>query len=230
MKVHLANLRDGVDGAVTDEQRRSLSRVEANLSRLQILIDELLDLSQIEMGQASLQVEPVPLGNVIAKAVEDLSPLAQERKVRIVLSLSTNLPDLCADPDKLHQIILNLLHNAVKFSPSETTVEISAARSSNDTVCTSVSDVGPGIALEDVDKVFQPFYRASTMHKKAKGAGLGLAIAKLLVELHHGRLWVETAPGKGSCFSFTLPCAGSITPSFTDATIPGHPDHHIAHR
>ena len=230
MKVHLANLRDGVDGAVTDEQRRSLSRVEANLSRLQILIDELLDLSQIEMGQASLQVEPVPLGNVIAKAVEDLSPLAQERKVRIVLSLSTNLPDLCADPDKLHQIILNLLHNAVKFSPSETTVEISAARSSNDTVCTSVSDVGPGIALEDVDKVFQPFYRASTMHKKAKGAGLGLAIAKLLVELHHGRLWVETAPGKGSCFSFTLPCAGSTTPSFTDATIPGHPDHHIAHR
>ena len=225
MKVHLANLRDGIDGAVTDDQRRSLVRVEANLSRLRILIDDLLDLSQIEMGQATVRLEPVALGNVIAKTVEDLHPFSSERSVNIVISLPSDLPRVCADPDKLRQILLNLLHNAVKFTPVDTIVDLIVMRISADEIRISVRDVGPGIAQEDVDKIFQPFYRAPTAHKKTKGAGLGLAITKLLVELHHGRLWVETEPNRGSCFSFTL---HSATPaqSVMAETVAPNPSHH----
>ncbi|MDH5348564.1 MAG: HAMP domain-containing histidine kinase [Nitrospira sp.] len=204
MKVHLANLRDGIDGAVSDEQRRSLARVEANLSRLQLLIDDLLDLSQIEMGHTAIHVKPVAVGTVIAKAVEDVYPMASERRVNVMITLASDLPEVSADPDKLYQITLNLLHNAVKFTRSDTPVDVSAAPLSDGTVQISVSDAGPGIALEDAEKIFQPFYRVSTTGKKSKGVGLGLAIAKLLVELHHGRLWVETVPGYGSRFSFTL--------------------------
>lgn len=209
MKVHVANLRDGVDGAVSDDQRRSLIRVEANLSRLQILIDELLDLSQIEMGQTDLHLEPVTLGTLIEKTIEDLHPLTLERRVAIAVTLPPDLPSVSADADKLRRILLNLLHNAVKFTPSHTTVDVSAMRVSDDEIHVSVRDVGPGIAPEEADKIFQPFYRTATALKHAKGAGLGLAIAKLLVELHHGRLWVDTGFGQGSCFSFSLRSAGS---------------------
>ena len=225
MKVHLANLRDGIDGAVTDDQRRSLGRVEANLSRLRILIDDLLDLSQIEMGQATVRLEPVSLGNVIAKTIEDLHPFSSERRVSIVTALPSELPLVCADLEKLRQILLNLLHNAVKFTPMDTIVDLTVVRISADEIRVSVRDVGPGIAPEDVDKIFQPFYRAPTTHKKTKGAGLGLAIAKLLVELHHGRLWVETEPNRGSCFLFTLHSATPARPA-TTVTIAPSPSHH----
>lgn len=206
MKVHLANLRDGIDGAVTADQQGSLLRVEANLSRLQLLLEQLLDLSQIEMGmgQASLCLEPVELGSVVAKAVEDLYPFASERSVRIVISLPTDLPQISADSEKLRQILLNLLHNAVKFSPVNAIVDLVVTRLSSHDVQISIRDIGPGIAPEDMDKVFQRFYRAPTIHRKTKGTGLGLAIAKLLVDLHQSRLVLETSPGRGSCFYFTL--------------------------
>jgi len=204
MKVDLANLRDGIDGAVTDDQRRSLVRVEANLSRLRTLIDDLLDLSQIEMGRTTVRLEAVALGNVISKTVEELRPFSSERRVSFAISLPSDLPLVRADPDKLRQILLNLLHNAVKFAPVDTIVDLTVTRISADEIRVSVCDVGPGIAPEDADKIFQPFYRAPTIGKRTKGAGLGLSIAKLLVELHQGHLWVETKLNQGSCFSFTL--------------------------
>jgi signal transduction histidine kinase len=204
MKVHVANMRDGIDGAITTDQRRSLGRVEANLSRLQVLIEQLLDLSQIEMGEATLQIEPVAVGSVIARTAEDLNALATERRVRIQISLAADLPQVLADPAKLQQILLNLLHNAVKFTYPNSTVAVSATLLPDGDVKISVADAGPGIMLEDVQKVFQPFYRVPTVCKQSNGTGLGLAITKLLVELHNGRLWVETVPGHGSRFSFTM--------------------------
>lgn len=204
MKVNIANLCDGIDGAITSEQQRSLTRMEANLSRLHTLIDDLLDLSQIEMGQTTMRLEQIAVGHLMAKTIEDLRPLASQRQVHITMTLASDLPHVSADSDKLHRIILNLLHNAVKFTRPNTTVDVSATLLPNGHVRISVSDAGPGITLEDAEKVFQPFYRVPTTPKQSKGAGLGLAIAKLLVELHHGRLWVEAVPGHGSRFSFTL--------------------------
>ena len=225
MKVDLANLRDGIDGAVNADQRGSLLRVEANLSRLRILMEDLLDLSQIELGQATLRLGSVELGSVIAKTVEDLHPFTSERAVKIVISLPTDLPSVSADPEKLRQILLNLLHNAVKFSPMGTVVDLSVTRLSHDNVQISIHDVGPGIAPDDVDKIFQPFYRAPTIHKKTKGTGLGLAIAKLLVELHQSRLAVETEPGRGSCFYFTLQIMPLVGLTYTDPIPPRLPIH-----
>lgn len=228
MKVHLANLRDGIDGAVTEEQRQSLLRVDANLSRLRMLIEELLDLSQIEMGQTTVRMEPVAIGDAIAKTVEDLHPVISERRVRVMISLPSEPALVFADPDKLRQILLNLLHNAAKFTPASMTVNVSVMRRSADEIEISVRDVGPGIAPDDIEKIFQPFYRAPTMHKKTKGAGLGLAIAKLLVELHHGRIWVETELNRGSCFSFTLPAATPTRPTLEDPPAPNPSHHQIA--
>jgi signal transduction histidine kinase len=226
MKVHLANLRDGIDGAVSADQRQSLLRVEANLSRLQTLIDELLDLSQIEMDQATFRLEPVALGTVIAKTVEDLHPFSSERRVKIVITLPSDLPSVSGNFEKLRQILLNLLHNAVKFTPVDTIVDVTVTRIASGEIQVSVQDVGPGIAAEDVDKIFQPFYRAPIAHKKTKGTGLGLAIAKLLVEQHHGRLWVESGPHGGSCFSFTLHPVATTRPTGTIAS--SRSRHHIA--
>lgn len=212
MKVHLANLRDGIDGAVTEEQRLTLSRVEAKLSDLHTLIEELLNLSRIEDGQSTADLEPVILSEVIAKTIDDLQPLALERQIKIVLSFPADLPPVSADHDKLYRIVLNLLHNAVKFASRQTTVDVSIIVCPGNEIQTSIRDVGPGIAPEDLEKVFQPFYRAPIAHINVKGTGLGLAIVKLLIELHQGRLWVESVLGKGSCFSFTLHPARNANP------------------
>ena len=226
MKVHVANLCDGIDGAVTAEQRRSLARIEANLSRLQTMIDDLLDLSQIEMGQTTLRLEPVVVGSAIARAADDLYAQASERRVSILISLADNLPQVPADPDKLHQILLNLLHNGIKFTRPDTTVSVSATWLPDGHVQISVSDAGPGMTLEDAEKVFQPFYRGASVSKRSNGTGLGLAIAKLLVQLHHGRLWVETIPGHGSRFSFILPCPQPARPVSAKRHPVAHPQHH----
>ncbi len=217
MTVHLANLRDGVDGPITEDQRLSLTRVETKLSDLQNLIDELLDLSRIEDGHTTARLEPVVLANIIAKAVDDLQPLAQERQVRILMSLPVDVPPVLADPDKLYRIALNLLHNAIKFTDTSTTIDVSVTSLPGDEIQTSIRDAGPGIGSDDVNKIFQPFYRASTALGRVNGAGLGLTITKLLVELHHGRLWVETSPGQGSCFSFSLHAAPLVIPISVDA-------------
>ena len=147
---------------------------------------------------------------MIAKTVEDLRPFSTERRVTIVVSLPIELPLVSADSGKLHQILLNLIDNAVKFTPMDTIVDVTVSRKSDKEVQVSVRDAGPGIAPEDRERVFQPFYRAPTAHKRIKGTGLGLAISKLLVELHHGQLWIETATGEGSCFSLTLPIASPV--------------------
>lgn len=217
MMVHLANLRDGVDGPITDDQRLSLSRVETKLSDLHNLIDELLDLSRIEDGHITAHLEPVVLGSIIVKAVDDLQALAQGRHVKILMSLPADLPPVLADPNKLYRIVLNLLHNAIKFTDTGTTIDISVASFPDDEIQISIRDAGPGIESDDVNKIFQPFYRGSSTLGKVNGAGLGLTITKLLVELHHGRLWVETSPGQGSCFSFSLHAAPVVVPISGDA-------------
>lgn len=205
MKVHLANLRDGIDGTISEGQRRTLLRVEANLLRFQSLIEELLDLSRIEIGHTTLTLKPVAVNDALDRVVEELQPIRLERQAEIVFDPSPTLPLLLADEDKLHQILVNLVHNALKFSPVGSTVAITAEALDEREARIAVRDTGPGIPQEDIARIFEPFYRAASATKHTAGAGLGLTIARHLVELHHGRLTVESVLNGGSCFSVTLP-------------------------
>lgn len=210
MKVHLANLRDGIDGTINEGQRRTLSRVEANLSRFQSLIEELLDLSRIEIGHTTVILKPVAVNDALTRVVDELQPTSVGHRANIVLSLPPNLPLVLADADKLHQILANLLHNALKFSPADSIVTITAEAPGGRSTRISILDTGPGIPAEEMDKIFEPFYRATSAPRQTAGAGLGLTIAKHLVELHHGHLSVESVLGQGSCFSITLPSSEGV--------------------
>ncbi len=207
IRLNLANLLDEVYGTLGSEQRQVLSRLEGSLGRLQHLIEELLDLSQIEVGEISLQLKAVDLPPVITHVTDTLHALAAEKGVTVATNLACGLPAVQADVEKVQQVLTNLIHNAIKFSPARGTVTIAAAANGNGTVHVSVGDCGIGITCEEMDKIFLPFYRAPHPGQQAKGAGLGLTIAKHLVELHKGQLCVESRPGEGSTFSFTLPIA-----------------------
>jgi signal transduction histidine kinase len=167
------------------------------------LINDVLDLAKIEAGRMELEVSQVAIPDVLRSAVS----MHSERASRggIVLSLRTD-PDeitVAADERRLRQIVFNLLSNAVKFTPPDGRVEVSA-RLDDGHVEIAVADTGPGIASQDLETIFEEFEQTGD-GKQVEGTGLGLPLSRKLVELHHGRLWVESEPGRGSTFRFTLP-------------------------
>ncbi|MBI5855211.1 MAG: HAMP domain-containing histidine kinase [Nitrospirae bacterium] len=205
MKVHLDNLLLGVDGPLTSDQSQVLTRVHVNLERLHHLMEELLDLSRIELGQMTVTLRPVDVPSTVDHIVATIKGLAGQKRVSIGVDVPRDLPPVSGDTDKMHQILTNLLHNAVKFSPEAGSIGVKAARGEDGYVTISVHDSGCGVPTAEAEKIFQPFYRSPTTPTPTRGTGLGLTIAKHLVELHRGRLWVDSQPGKGSCFTFTIP-------------------------
>jgi signal transduction histidine kinase len=146
----------------------------------------------------------------VHEVVEGLRPLAAEK----VVTLEANIPGpsilVCADRDKINQVLMNLIGNAIKFTPAQGRVAVSASKNGKESVRVSVSDTGPGIPPEEKEKIFDKFYQiAGVEGPKPRGTGLGLAICKALVELHGGRIWVESDLSGGSNFTFTLPAAES---------------------
>jgi signal transduction histidine kinase len=188
----IENMLDGMTGALNEKQSRYLSRMLFNIDRLSRLIVDLLDLSRIEAGKVELRLQPV--------AVAD-----GEKSVTLEARHDQALPSVRADSDHLTQILTNLIGNAIKFTPVGGRVEVHTGTQEPGLVRISVSDTGCGIAPEDLPKVFEKFYRGVSVPPDARGAGLGLAIAKSLVELHGGRIWVESVQWGGSSFSFTIP-------------------------
>jgi len=195
-----------VAGPLTEKQVHYLTRVRSNTQHLAGLINDLLDLSKIESGKVDVKSSRVSMGGLVHEVVETLRPVAAEKA--IALDAITPEPSIMvwADRDKINQVLMNLIGNAIKFTPAHGTVTVSASRNGNDNVQVSVSDTGPGIAPEEKEKVFDKFYQIAEVDRvKPKGTGLGLAICKALVELHRGHIWVESAPSRGSTFYFTLP-------------------------
>ncbi|MDH5642344.1 MAG: HAMP domain-containing histidine kinase, partial [Nitrospira sp.] len=202
---HLDNLLMGVDGPLLKEQTKVLERVQANIGRLQHLLVDLLDLCKIELGEAAVDLQPINARTAVTQAIEGLQSFASRRGVFIDMAIPSTLPLVTADAAKLHQIATNLLHNALKFSPEYSTVRITGETFSDGFARIAVQDAGCGIAPDETEKIFEPFYRSKQVSTQTRGTGLGLSIAKQLVELHHGRLWVESEKGQGACFFFTLP-------------------------
>ena len=195
---------DNVYGDTTEKMRGVLKRLENNGRHLLNLINDVLDLSKIEAGQLVLSITDYSLKDVVHTAYTAVEPLAAEKKLKFTAEISPDLPSGRGDEHRLTQVLLNLIGNAIKFTDSgEVIVKAGAS-----TGCfkVAVSDSGPGISTADQAKIFHDFQQAdSPITRKKGGTGLGLAISKRIIEMHGGKLWVESAVGQGSTFAFTLP-------------------------
>jgi len=195
---------DNIYGEVPEQIQEVLQRLEKNGRHLLGLINNVLDLSKIEAGQIALSLSEYSMGNVVQTALTSVESLAEEKKLPLKMIIPANLPTGKGDEQRIAQVLLNLLGNAIKFTEKgEIQVEASV---SSETFLVSVSDKGPGLSRNDQKKIFEEFHQADRSSTKEKdGTGLGLSIAKRIVEMHGGRIWVESSPGKGSTFRFELP-------------------------
>jgi signal transduction histidine kinase len=197
-----------VAGPLTEKQTHYLTRVRSNTQHLAGLINDLLDLSKIESGKIEVKTGLVSLGGLTHEVVETLRPVAAEKVIALELTISEQSILVRADRDKINQILMNLIGNAIKFTPAQGRIAVSALINGNGEALVSVSDTGQGVPPDEKEKIFDKFYQIAEMGgAKPKGTGLGLAISKALVELHGGKIWVEPEPNGGSTFYFTLPAA-----------------------
>lgn len=189
-------------GNVTPEQKEMLDGAVNVANRLSRLVNDLLDISKIESGKMQLKREKVNINRIIEQTLSEFNKLITDKKQSINKDIAKNMPDITADMDKITQVFVNLLSNAVKYSPDNGSVSIKSVNLEKE-IMVEVSDTGEGISPEDLDKVFDKFTRVTA--EKKEGTGLGLPIAKDIVALHNGRMWVKSELGKGSQFCFTLP-------------------------
>ena len=168
------------------------------------LINDVLDLSKVEAGQVELEVAPLSLREALERGVVMVREPASKRGVAVALELAPDVDLVEGDERRLRQVVFNLLSNAVKFTPEGGGIVVASARVDGE-VQVSVTDTGPGIAAEDRERIFEEFHQTDVGVQQREGTGLGLALSKRLVELHGGRIWVESEHGHGSCFVFTLP-------------------------
>lgn len=197
-------LEDERVGQLNEEQWDLTGTIRLNSSRILKMVNEILDISRIETGKLQLELEPVTPDALVQRSLDNVKTFVVEKNMGIVQHLSTDLPALNVDVHKTSAVLVNLLTNAVRYSPENESIEIKVTQH-NGSVQFSVIDKGPGISEEEQRKLFQPYRRAAG--DKTKGTGLGLAISKEFVEAHGGRIWVESKVGEGSTFSFELPIA-----------------------
>jgi len=202
-------LRQDLERAdVPPRVRERTGKIEVEIGHLVQMVNELLDLSRIEGGAAELHFQSVDPAAVVHGAVERLRTFAERQGVQ----LATDLPSdaerrVWGDDERLGQVLINLLHNAVKFSPPGTTVTV-AAREHDGQLAIEVRDQGVGIPRADIDRVFERFYKVDKARQRGQGGtGLGLSIARHIIEGHGGRIWAESDEGRGSVFTFTVPLA-----------------------
>jgi signal transduction histidine kinase len=211
----LTAARDGADDdpkldRAVRQVGQNLDIVAAEGDRLTALVTEVLDLEKIEAGKMEFRDEPVEVAEVVERATAATAALFETSGLELRRDVAAGLPQVRGDGHRLVQVVINLLSNAVKFTPSGS-VTVRAATAADDpaTIVVSVADTGTGIAPEDQARVFEEFAQAGdTLSETPRGTGLGLSISRQIVEHHRGRIWLESAPGVGSTFSFTLPAAG----------------------
>ncbi len=212
LRTPLASLRALADtlreGALEDPPAalHFLDLVDAEVDTLTQMVRELQELSRIESGQVPMVLAPVVLADVIVPSVERLRPQAERAGLTLEIALPEGLPMILADVDRLGQVVTNVVHNAIKYTPEGGRVRVSASPAEG-RVIVSVADTGQGIAREALPRIFERFYRADPS-RTGRGTGLGLAIAKHIVQAHGGEIWAESTEGQGSTFYFSVLVAG----------------------
>lgn len=183
-----------------------LQRIEVETLSMMRLVEELLELSRLESGRLALNVAPTDVPAVMRRVVERLQPAARDHELEVHLNFQEGLPPVLADADRLEQVLINLVHNAIKFTPPKGSVHLRAWRQGPG-IQLEVADTGVGMDPSEASRVFERFYKVDKGRNRAAGTGLGLAVARHIIELHGGHLQVVSEPGRGSRFSFGLPVA-----------------------
>lgn len=184
--------------------KRDINIILSEGERLSCLINDLLDISRMEAGKVSLNMREIDIEEIITQVITLTTPIIREKSVQVILNIRESLPKIMADKDKLVQVIINLISNAIKFT--EEGCVVCTARAVEGNIIVSISDTGFGIREEDKKYIFEKFSQVGdTLTNKPRGTGLGLAICKYIIEEHGGEIWVESEIEKGSDFSFSIP-------------------------
>jgi two-component system phosphate regulon sensor histidine kinase PhoR len=209
LRTPLASLKALVEtllgGALDDPplSRRFLKTMENEVDSLTQMVNELLELTRIESGRVPLQLEEVSPTDLLNSAIERLYLQAERAGLKITVDIPEGLPDVLADPPRLEQVLVNLLHNAIKFTPEGGEIKM-AVQETEEGILFVVQDTGVGIPDEDLPRIFERFFKADRA-RAGGGTGLGLAIARHLVQAHRGNIWAESVEGRGSTFFFNIP-------------------------
>jgi signal transduction histidine kinase len=198
-----------------DKTQRAMRQVEGNIhiiisegERLTTLINNVLDLAKIEAGKVEWHMRPLNVADIVERAISATTVLFEHKGLELITDVEEGLPGIVGDQDRLIQALINLISNAVKFTDQGSVT--CRVRQVGDEIILSVIDTGIGIAEADLPRIFEKFTQAgNTVTDKPQGTGLGLPICKEIVEHHGGRIWVQSEPGQGSSFFFTLPFAGA---------------------
>jgi len=211
LRTPLASIRAVVEtleaGAADDPVVASefFSRIIAEVDHLVGLVDELLDLARLETGRAVLETEPSDPVDLLTRAVERLRPQVERAGLVLQIEVPPGLPQVRVDRGRIEQVLINLVHNAVKFTPEGGEI-VARAKLADGMLQMSVRDTGVGIPAEELPRIFERFYKSDAA-RRSPGSGLGLAIAKHIVQAHGGAIWAESTPGAGATVSFSLPLA-----------------------
>lgn len=199
------------EGALADPEAAAdfVARIGREVGHMAQMVEELLELSAIESGRRPMALSRFPAQELLP-AMERLRPLADERQLEVTITVDPATPELVGDVTQLGQVLRNLVHNAIKFTPPRGRIRVTLAPAAGDTVELRVADTGPGIAPGDLDRIFERFWKSDRSRQRdGEGTGLGLAIVRHVVEAHRGRVVVESTPGAGATFRVFLPAAAS---------------------
>jgi signal transduction histidine kinase len=190
----------------TRKVNKGLNTIISEGERLTELINDLLDIAKIESGKVEWEMEPVSVAEIIERAIALTSSSFEQYGLELISDVEDGLPEVVGDKNRLEQVMINLISNAMKFTEKGSV--LCMAKKINNEIIVSVIDKGTGISDNDKEKIFEKFKQTGIILKgRSKGTGLGLPICKEIVKHHGGRIWVESKLGKGSTFSFTLPCS-----------------------
>lgn len=197
-----------VMGPISNRQKKFLEIAGSEIDRICELLNHLMHASRLEPGTLKIQNVAVDVVALSLACIESLKPSAEVKQIEIISEIPEDTPDVMGDPQYLQQVFINLLGNAVKFSDQQDKIWLRVDGIDDfNRLIFSVKDSGPGILEEDQTELFTKFYRGATVREHLDGVGLGLSIAKNIIEAHGGTIWVQSLVGQGSVFSFTLPIA-----------------------
>lgn len=223
IKGYLQMLLNQKIGSITEEQKKILKIIQRNTNRLDHLIQDILDISRLESDTMRFIPEKTDVKTMVEETVETMQSSADVKNIKINLELKDDIPELTIDKERIKQVIINLLNNAIKFSPDNSSINVKARREKDD-ILFEIQDFGRGVPEDKQIKIFETFYQVDSKgDRKFGGVGLGLSISKGIIQAHSGDIWVESTLDTGSTFRFTLPLepVGNIEKKFRDLDIFG---------